>query len=648
MIIHRGQKDLISEMNSSPFQQKLNLLSDEIDKYKKNSFGNEILKKKYIDIRNNETIKYENKTLIPHNKKSHNKLKFRLSKNKKANNSNSFRFTGGQNIPNQKYSTINSKKTSNNNNINNNNIFASKTSRYNKNNKKEKYLKNFFKDIIDQSNTNDKDLNNNYNTTLNVENKISLKLEKPNKINLKRNNSSYANQIRKNNINKFKYVNDNNSETNENEPNDKLKEELDYEFEIRQLEKKLKEVKMENNKLQNKLIKMKNNSRVSKQIEVKENIIYKVIDICKNISFFGKNNFFSSFNENNTKSISSDDSNSFPATKLFKNMLLNLMELKYDCENVFLRNEFIYGIKDIINNAHIFKLKDNEIDIYDIAKRLIKEEIKLKTTIENIKYASNYNKKYYDYILKLCYSLNIQSLEELNVFLKNLSIKAKVEYNQINQIKSIVLNKNLKNSIDQHELDIKNDNSNNINNESKKFHKYYFLGPKTLIKKNNSESKINSKINPMQNDQKLSSKFFIYDRAKHSKEKYKNNDSLNKSLTNKNIIYRNSYNLFPSNNFNSSSNNSIGKNNKYHSKEGTIYDYVEENNYKYNIYNYYNNGYNDENIDNSNENRNKVDVPGLFNIFRINSLKDAAKVNDKIKKQNNYNKNPKIFQNNKL
>ena len=42
------------------------------------------------------------------------------------------------------------------------------------------------------------------------------------------------------------------------------------------------------------------------------------------------------------------------------------MELKYDCENVFLRNEFIYGIKDIINNAHIFKLKDNEIDIYDL------------------------------------------------------------------------------------------------------------------------------------------------------------------------------------------------------------------------------------------------------------------------------------------
>ena len=632
MIIHRGKNGLVSENKSSPFNQKINLLSDEIKNYKKNSFGNEIFKKKSIEIRNNSNINYENKTLIPHTTMNSNKLKFKLPKSKLANNSNSFGDIGGQNIPNQKYLTINTKKESNNNILNPNNFFVSKTCRNNKNNNKEKYLKNFLKEIINSSNSND--INNNYSTTLRAGNKISLKLEKPSKINLKRNNSSYANQMRENNTYKYNNLKNINNGNNGNEFTDKLKEELDYEFEIRQLEKKLKALKMENNKLENKLIKIKNNSKVSKQIEVKENIIYKVIDICKNISFSGKNNFFSSFNENNTKFISSKDSNSFPATKLFKNMLLNLMELKYDCENIFLRNEFFSGIKNIINNANIIKLNNNEIDIYDIVKRIIKEEIKLKTTIENIKYASIHNKKYYDYFLKLCYSLNIQSLEELDAFLKNMSIKAKVEYKQINQIKNIVLNNNLKNSVDLNEMDKKNNNNNKINNEKKKFHQYYFLGKKPLIKKNNSESKINSKFNQMFEEQKQNSKFFEYDDYfKRSKEKYRSNDSLNKSLTTKNIIYKNNSNYFPFQHFYSPRNNSIEKN-KYHSNEGTIYDLRKQNNNKYNIYNYYNNDYNNENVDNSNLNKNTLDAPGHINNFRINSLKNKAKVNDKIKRQN--------------
>ena len=670
MIIHRGQNDL-SKMKSPPlFEQKINLLSDEIKNYKKNSFGNEIFKKKCIEIRNNNNTKYESKTLIPHTKMNHNKLKFKISKNNKENNSNSFGYNDGQNIPKQKYLTISSKQVPNNNIINENNLFVSKTCRFNKINKKEKYLKNFLKGIINSSNTNDE--NNNYNTTLKFgNNEMSLKLEKPTKINLKRNNSSYANQIRKNNTTKYNNNNlkDNNCGHNENESIYKLKEELDYEFEIRQLEKKLKEVKMENKRLENKLIKIKNNPKVSKQIEFKENIIYKVIDICRNISFSGNNNFFSSFNENNTKFISSDKSNSFPATKLFKNMLLNLMELKYDCENIFLRNEFFYGIKNIIINANIFKLNHNEINIYDFVKRLTKEQINLKTTIENIKYASIHDKKYYDYFLKLCYSLNIHSLEELDVFLKNMSIKAKVEYNQINQIKKMVLNNNLKNSIDLNEMDKKiNNNNNKIINEHKKFQQYYFLGPKTLIKKNNSESKITSNLNSFFKEQKQNSKFFEYDNNKLSKEKYKNNDSLNKTLTIKSIIYRNNYNDFPFKNFNQSNNNSIEENKKYHSNEGTIYDLRKLNNYKYNIYNYYNNDYNDENVDNSNLNKNTLDASGHFNVFRIKSLKNTTKTRDKTKKsnfndkinlkkkelslnnifKNNINTNTKIYKNNKL
>ena len=660
MIIRQGQNDFTSKMKSSPFEAKINLLSDEIKKYKMNSFGNKIFKKKYIEIRNNNKIKYENKTLIPHNKKNHNNLKFKISKSKNGNNSNSFGYIDGQNIPNQKYLTINSKNFSNNNITNENNFFASKTCRYNKNNKKEKYLKNFFKEVIDSSNTND--INNNYYTTLKAGNNISLKLEKHKKIHLKRNNSSCANQIKKNNISKYNNLKVNNSGDNENKSIDKLKEELDYEFEIRQLKKKLNEVKMENKQLENKLIKIKNNPKVSKQIEAKENIIYKVIDICKNINFYGNNNFFSSFNENNIKIISRNNSYSFPATKLFKNMLLNLMELKYDFENIFLRNEFFYGIKNIINNANIFKLNDNEIDIYDIIKKLIKEEIKLKTTIENIKYASIHNKEYYDYFLKLCYSLNIRSLEELDVFLKNMSIKAKVEYNQINQIKNIVLNNNLKNSIALNEMDKKINNNNKINNENKKFNQNYILGPKSLIRKSNSESKINSKLNPNFKEKKQNPKFFAYDGANLSKEKYKNNDSFNKSLTTKNIIYRNNDNNF------SFKNNIIENNKKYHSNEGTIYDLRKQNNNKYNIYNYYNNDYNDENVDNSNLKKNTLEATGHINNFRINSLKNTTKVNYKIKKpnfnnkinlkknelsfinifKNNINTNKKIYKNNKL
>ena len=213
MIIYKGQNGSITE-RKSPIRKIRNLsqkkINNNIHLYKRKSFiikKNDNYKRKTINVDDNEFIK---------------KVELNIRKNKAGNKFNN------------KNLKLNLKDIQNYNRVNNNKNFkgnskllldsdrCDKTTR-------EKYLSKFFK-------------------TKGIE---------INKINKEKNNDIY-NTIREDSkINKFSRNNINNSDNNQkfnksyiigNEPMNNLKHELNYEYEIRLLNKKLKTLQKTNNK----------------------------------------------------------------------------------------------------------------------------------------------------------------------------------------------------------------------------------------------------------------------------------------------------------------------------------------------------------------------------------------------------------------
>ena len=384
MIINQEESNSYNERDISPFHKKIHLLSekieDKISSLKKNSFRNNTFKNHNIEVRNygNKNNNYQYNTIIPYNKNHHSKIRFKIPKN----NQKDYRIKkidNNDNINNQKYSTIIARNRNHNDIYNDDGNDSEKedikliphTSRYN-DDQKEKYLKKFLKDVIRSKYNND--INRDYYT-------VRVNRSPFEYINQKK---SFINKIRNEHIMKDA------NELNQNDSSIKLEEKLDYEFEIRLLTKKLKEVKERNNKLKYRIIKIKNEQRIRNQKNKKnEFIISKVIQICKNSSFSGTNNFFSSFKEiyntqfnNNSEENKIDDLKLFPATNLFKNMLLNLMDMKYEFENIVLKDKFIDGTQNLFYNNNEeykeFKESNNKIFIYHNVKNLIREEINLK------------------------------------------------------------------------------------------------------------------------------------------------------------------------------------------------------------------------------------------------------------------------------
>ena len=632
MFIHKGKNCSYTDKKNSGFEKKIHILSEkiinDISSYKKNSFRNDKYKNHYIEIRNygNKDNNYKNKTIIPNNQKHQSKIKFKISKNKEFNNS----IRKANNIPfilNHQSSTVNLNDNNNyynklliNVDANKENISIPQTSRYDFK-KKEKYLKNIFNNFIDSKDDND----------ININKLKNIKYEK-NKINLipfdfetinalsRRNNSAY--KMWNNNINKYKNFHNNNNIDSENESTIKLKEELDYEYEIRKLQKKLKEMKKKNYKLKFKLNEIKNEQKLKRtEKNGKEFIISKVIEICRNISFSEKNNFFSSFSEIyndtltylNSKENMIDNLKSFPATKLFKNMLLNLMDLKFEYENILLKDQFIFGIKNLLCKDNRNEFKDNEEFIYDNLKALIKKEMKLKKICNKYKNFSLENKKYYDYFLRLCNNLNINSFPKLDNFLKNSIIKINEEFEQINQIKKIVMeNNNSKSTIDINTI-IQNNNENDINNNYKILYQQYFLNEKPLMKRNCSELKINNNIKSIVKEN----------------DNNPNRYHTNRSLMNKNIAFRNNDDFSHKKmTFTGRHNNSLGKNrNSTVNKEKiNLYDFNKENNFQH-----YSNDNNKvpliEETSKNNLNRKTIDTPHNIKNMKIHHLKKAKKLN---------------------
>ena len=618
MIINQEESNYYNERSISPFHKKIHLLSekieDKISSLKKNSFRNNTLKNQIIEERNygNKRNNYQYNTIIPYNKKYHSKIRFKIPKNIQKD----YRIKKIDNIDyayNQKYSTIIARNKNYHDNYNDDENASDKesiklipqTSRYN-DDKKEKYLKKFLKDVIKSKY--DNNINRDYNT-------VRVNRSPFEYINQKK---SFLNKIRNENI-----IKDAN-ELNQNDSSIKLEEKLDYEFEIRLLTKKLKEVKERNNKLKFRLIKIKNEQRIRKQKNKKnEYIISKVIQICKNTIFSGKYNFFSSFKEiyntqinNNSEEKKIDDIRQFPATNLFKNMLLNLMDMKYEFENIVLKDKFIDGVqnlfyKDIEEYKEFGESNNNiKIFIYDNVRDLIREEVKLKNESNKCLELG----KCYEYFSQLCKNLNIDDLKKLADYLKKIFIKTKVNFKQINQIKKIVTDINNANN----EIN----NNNNIDEKYRGMHQNYISEQRNLRKKNNSEIKITNKNNSMFKEEIKNSKQNSY---------IKDNNNNNTILGNKdNYLYNK---IFYTVRYKNNNNNDSIEKNKNTSLSKEIIDLYEFNqrNFGYFINEF--NSKKKENIsqvkNNSNLSKKKNNNLHYNKSSKIRPLKSAKKINDK-------------------
>ena len=649
MIIRQSQNGSITERKTSPFKKKIHLLSekiyDEISSFKIKSLRNDILKKSYIENKNNEL---QSKTIIPTNKKYLHKIKFKTLKNK--HNPNTKKILNSK--INYDENTINYNELISDNNSDKENICnIPQTSRYD-NKTKEKYLAKFFKNYMNSKFTKDLKLNRIKNMKeINLKNAIRNPFMETVNAHSKRNNSTYINPLVKENLD-IENESINNIKTNESKIN--LEDELNYEFEIRLLRKKYKELKKKNDKLKYKLIKEKNEIKKKQNDENKKDyLISKVIDICKNINLTEKNNISSytetytnGFTTSNFEQKESKDDITFPATKLFKSMLLNLMDLKYEYENILLKDEFISGIKNMLNIEN--ESNDGQIYeklIYSNIKELLKEEIKLKKINNQFRYLTIENQKYQEYFSKLCKKIGIQDLDNLQKFLKNTIVKADAEFKQINQIKKIVMNNLKQNNIENnfHKKINYNDNFKEVDDC------YYIIDEQPRRAKNRSESKININSSSVKKEDERISKRYSY---------FKDHKYVNKSLI-ANNIFENKDNSIPKKIFYTyRCSESTGKSKNLSMIKNTneninVYDFSKQKGYNFHIKDYYNSNKNKKGIENKNNINNRIEVSHRIKSIKIQPFKERQRKNKNYNNIINFKKkelglNSKIKQNMKL
>ena len=135
--------------------------------------------------------------------------------------------------------------------------------------------------------------------------------------------------------------NDNNSGLIRNKSMISLGNENKYEIEIRLLEKKLKMLQKTNNKLKVKLFNIKTEQTRAKQNAKKENIISKIIEVYNR---YIKKNKCQINNEINLEQDSSFLN--------FKNIILNIMDLKFNYENKLMIEQFYSAMNSCFNKCN--------------------------------------------------------------------------------------------------------------------------------------------------------------------------------------------------------------------------------------------------------------------------------------------------------
>ena len=211
---------------------------------------------------------------------------------------------------------------------------------------------------------------------------------------------------------------------------------LEYEFEIRHLRKKKNLLKQKNKEMIVKLDEIKNNNvKIENSIieEQKKNqkIINNIINLTKNYIVHNNPNGLESIESSSNRSLSDDFS--------LKNIILNIMDIKFDYENNNLFNKFIEGINELLN---IPLLNNNNFN--DNILKKIREAINIEKSLEksNDKYRQIFmeNNKYLKYFKNLLNELNLKSFEEFYEYVQNLFVKNIKENERMKQIKKALIN----------------------------------------------------------------------------------------------------------------------------------------------------------------------------------------------------------------
>ena len=392
---------------------------------------------------------------------------------------------------------------------------------------------------------------------------------------------------------------DNNSGRNNNI------ERLEYEFEIRNLRKRKKNLKHTNIEMIEKLNKIKNkNIKLEKNIFKKEkhikNIMNNLILLNKNYIIQNNTNELESI-ETNTNISNTDDDFSL------KNTILNIMDIKLDYENYILYKNFYEGLNEMLN---LNLSNNNKQNNNDLIMKKIMELINAKNNLEkyNDKYTNTLkeNNKYFVYFKDLLNDLNLDTIKNLDEFIHILFIKNIKQNENMKQIKKALVYKNNtfnKNNLGKEKEILKDiiGSQYNLSNQSinqaifknyrknnyYKLHNLYFdknANPKIKLKKFNNSNYIKIEDENLKHPQKLLSRT-IKNENTLDNNTYQNNYSklLNEiGKENNSNNYYSTYKKYKLNisedNKNNEKNNSIIKK-KYYNGINKIYNrYIHKNN----------------------------------------------------------------------
>ena len=427
----------------------------------------------------------------------------------------------------------------------------------------------------------------------------------------KQKNNNGINKIR--NVFSFKELYTNNTENRISHKN-KIKnynynnnnrENLEYEFEIRNLKKRLNQLIKENKEINGKLgeLKIINKDLENNvfQNEEKQKILNDIIILNRQYMLY-----------NNQSELENEMNEQNNINSSFNNIILDIMDIKFDYDNNLLKNEFINGINKLFNLPLNIN-RENNNNLMKKLNQLIDNKNNLNNNINKYKYQLKENNKYHEYFESLISYLNLNNISELDPFIKNLYIKNIKENKHMKKIKNTLMN----------------DSSSSKPKKVKKNH--YFSSNRIVnsysqtIDKNNKYNRLKNFLNSKKSDSRINQKKINYYMA--NRRKYNNLNPKKFNRTEKIDNFDNNYII----NFQNQENNNeiLPKNSR--KNNSLIFSEIRQNNYldkrKKNIINlnYYDKRNNNNNVI---KNKNKL--------FNTEEDMEDIKYFDNI---NNFNKN---------
>ena len=333
---------------------------------------------------------------------------------------------------------------------------------------------------------------------------------------------------------------------------------LEYEFEIRHLKKRRNILKKSKKEFLEKIDKIKKRNEIIENKIAEDQKYEKIIN---NLVILFKKYFLQN-NQNGFNSIDSSSNRSKNDEFSFKNIILNIMDIKYEFENNILFNKFKEGINELLDNALFTRYNLDDLDdanIYDKVNGLINIKNNLDNTNTEYKYLFEQNNKYIIYINNLLNGLELPNFEELEAYIKGIFMNNIKENERMKQIKKALINDTSSNTTEKDNSKYQNTNQNinstnhNVNQNKNKLEKNYYKMKKMLIDKKNKQKNQN-KINYFMHNKRIDDfPHKIFNRT----EKNDNlQNSINQTLNLNNFLNKNK--------FNSNSNN-YNRNNFYNS-----------------------------------------------------------------------------------